>query len=185
MEPTSSGVWASLMRLGQSYNTQSNHTVVHGTFTTCALTTIARTGECPRGPLSMCFTTGTYICCTSLQHDLRSIVKLRLIDTSTTVILHTSRRHTHVGRANTTHPQNVCLTKKIADAKQACLIVINYDSPTEQQACLIVENYDSPTAPMPCEINGAHFGRLGQPEAGTSIQCIFKISRFFYSRISE
>ena len=68
-------------------------------------------------------------------HDLWSIVKLRLFDTSTTAILHIAT--THPCSDNTTHPHNICLAKKIPDAKHACLIVKNYDSLTERMSCVI------------------------------------------------
>ena len=93
-------------------------------------------------------------------HDLWSIVKLRLIDTSTTVILYIMT--THPCSDNMTHPHNVCLAKTNADAKHTCLIVKNYDSLTERtscknfadakHACLIVKNYDSLTECMSCVI---------------------------------
>ena len=73
--------------------------------------------ECPRGPLSMCVTTGTcmlyvryvlsfFFCIFVATRSTVSIVKLRLIDTSTTVTLHVATTHP-CGSDNTTHPHNV------------------------------------------------------------------------------
>jgi len=42
---------------------------------------------------------------------------------------------THPCSDNMTHWHNVCLAKKIADAKHPCLIIKNYDSPTECTSC--------------------------------------------------
>jgi len=74
---------------------------------------------------------------------------------------YTLRRHTHVGSNKMTHPHNICLAKIFADAKHACLIVKNYDSPTERtsciifadvkHACFIIKNYDSLTEFTFCE----------------------------------
>jgi len=60
-------------------------------------------------------------------HDLWSIVKLPLIDTSTTVILHVAMTHPACSEHNMTHPHNVHVLQKFK----------NYDSPTEHMSCVI------------------------------------------------
>jgi len=69
---------------------------------------------------------------------------------SMTAILHVTM--THPCSNNMPHPHNVCLANSFADTKHACLIVKNYDSPTERtsckifadakHACLIIKNYE-------------------------------------------
>ena len=50
----------------------------------------------------------------------------------------TRRDDTPVYRSdNMTHTHDICLAKIFADAKHACLIVKNYDSPTEHTSCKI------------------------------------------------
>jgi len=132
--------------------------------------------ECPRGPLLMCVTTGTYVVGTvrtvflllypcRYVHYLRSIVKLRLIDTSTTVILHFATTHPYSN--NTTHPQTYCMSCKIFCRRKTRLPdsqkLRMYDSPTERASCKIfadakharlpsiIKNYDSPTERTFCE----------------------------------
>ena len=84
--------------------------------------------ECPRGPLSMCVTTGTYVVRTvrtfvSLSlHDLRSIVKLRLIDTSTTTYHFTRRDDTpvYVAIIRLTHTTHVLRNFLLTQNTLAC-----------------------------------------------------------------
>ena len=94
-------------KCGPAYNTQLNHTVMHCMFTTGALTMIVyQYCRVSQGPsINVCYY--WYVCCTYgtyclssfvslLLHDLQTIAKLWLIDTSMTVILHMSWRHTRV-----------------------------------------------------------------------------------------
>ena len=138
MEPTS-GVWASL-RLGQAWaciwQQVESHSRARHFYNTGLLTTIAYRWSVPGAlywcvllPVAVCCTYGlSFFFCVSLSlHDLRSIVKLRLIDTSTTVILHVATTHPCSDNTtlHTTYPYRVCLAKIFADAKQDCLIVKN------------------------------------------------------------
>ena len=100
--------------------------------------------ECPRGPLSMCITIGTYVVCTVntvflLLYPCRYMIYGLLLnyDSSTQARLsfYTSWWHTHVAIIQLIHTTYICLAKKNADAKHACLIVKNYNSLTECTFC--------------------------------------------------